>query len=85
MAVVKYPYSVKFNGKRYAPNMPIEVADATEFVKNGAIVVDEKKKGGRKAKAEKTTESTEETKNTDAVKTAEEVKVSDETTESTEE
>ena len=56
MAVVKYPYSVKFNGKRYAPNMPIEVADATEFVKNGATVVDEKKKGGRKAKAEKTAE-----------------------------
>ena len=73
MAVVKYPYSVKFNGKRYAPNMPIEVADVTEFVKKGAIVVDEKKKVGRKAKAEKTDESTEETK------------VSDETNESTEE
>ena len=73
MAVVKYPYSVKFNGKRYAPNMPIEVADVTEFVKKGAIVVDEKKKVGRKAKAEKTNESTEETK------------VSDETNESTEE
>ena len=73
MAVVKYPYSVKFNGKRYAPNMPIEVADVTEFVKKGAIVVDEKKKVRRKAKAEKTAESTEETK------------VSDETNESTEE
>lgn len=73
MAVVKYPYSVKFNGKRYAPNMPIEVADVTEFVKKGAIVVDEKKKVGRKAKAEKTAESTEE------------IKVSDETNESTEE
>lgn len=56
MAVVKYPYFVKFNGKRYAPNMPIEVVDATEFVKNGATVVDEKKKGGRKPKAEKTAE-----------------------------
>ena len=76
MAVVKYPYSVKFNGKRYAPNMPIEVADVTEFVKKGAIVVDEKKKVGRKAKAEKTAESAEST---------EETKVSDETNESTEE
>lgn len=85
MAVVKYPYSVKFNGKRYAPNMPIEVADATEFVKNGATLVEEKKKGGRKAKAEKTADTTEETKTADAVKTAEEVKVTDETTESTEE
>lgn len=85
MAVVKYPYSVKFNGKRYAPNMPIEVADATEFAKNGAIVVDEKKKGGRKAKGEKTIEATEETKKTDAVETVEETKVSNETTESTEE
>lgn len=69
MAVVKYPYSVKFNGKRYAPNMPIEVADATEFVKNGSTVVDEKKKGGRKAKT------------TDAVKTAEEAQVSESTEE----
>ena len=85
MAFVKYPYSVKFNGKRYAPNMPIEVADATEFVKKGAIVVDEKKKVGRKAKAEKTAESTVETKNTDSAKITEEVKVSDETNESTEE
>lgn len=67
MATVKFPYSVKFNGKRYAPNMPIEVDDVTEFVKKGAIVVDEKKKVGRKPKADKSSETTVEVK-TDEVK-----------------
>ena len=81
MATVKFPYSVKFNGKRYAPNMPIEVADVTEFVKKGAIVVDEKKKVGRKPKADKSSETTVEVK-TDEVKVPSE---SAETSESGEE
>ena len=81
MATVKFPYSVKFNGKCYAPNMPIEVDDVTEFVKKGAIVVDEKKKVGRKPKADKSSETTVEVK-TDEVKVPSE---SAETSESGEE
>ena len=77
MATVKFPYSVKFNGKHYAPNMPIEVDDVTEFVKKGAIVVDEKKKVGRKPKADKSSETTVEVK-------TDEAKVPDESAETSE-
>lgn len=36
MAYVKFPHTVKFNGKYYAPNTPIEVDDVAEHVERGA-------------------------------------------------
>ena len=57
--------------------MPIEVDDVTEFVKKGAIVVDEKKKVGRKPKADKSSETTVEVK-------TDEAKVPDESAETSE-
>lgn len=46
MSYVRFPYSVKLNGKHYAPDVLIEVDDATEYVKMGAK--EEKKRGGNK-------------------------------------
>ena len=36
MAYVKFPHSVKFNGKYYAPHTSIKVDDAAEHVERGA-------------------------------------------------
>ena len=50
MAYVKFPYSVKFNGKYYAPNTPIEVDDVAEHVEHGATET-AKRAGKKKAKS----------------------------------
>ena len=37
MACVKFPHTVKFRGKYYAPNTPIEVDEVAEHVERGAV------------------------------------------------
>lgn len=41
MFLVKYPHKVKIDDTYYQPNTPIEVFDADEHVKRGAVVVEE--------------------------------------------
>lgn len=41
MALVKYPHRVKIDQTYYQPNALIEVADADEHVKEGAVIVEE--------------------------------------------
>ena len=50
MAYVKFPHSVKFNGKYYAPNTSIEVDDAAEHVERGAAET-AKRTGKKKTKS----------------------------------
>ena len=49
MAYVKFPHTVKFNGKYYAPNTPIEVGDVAEHVERGAN--ETVKRAGKKKKS----------------------------------
>lgn len=39
MGKVTYPYCVKYGGKYYAPNEPVEVKDVEAAVKDGAKAV----------------------------------------------
>ena len=41
MFLIKYPHRVKIDQTYYQPNALIEVADADEHVKKGAVVVEE--------------------------------------------
>lgn len=40
MPKIKFPYRVKLNGAYYEPGTAITVANADEYVKNGAAVVE---------------------------------------------
>lgn len=46
MTAVKYPFAVKFNGTHYKPGAVIEVQNAAEHIKQGAVEV--KRTPGRK-------------------------------------
>lgn len=50
MDAIKFPFRVKINGEYHEPNETIEVEDATEYVRQGAVIIE--RKAGRKQEAE---------------------------------